>query len=419
MRVTAEGRNFLILSICTMSVPTPVIMHPKLAFLVTPEGMTLMRRVMDDRRDDLALASSDWMRALPVWQRTALLEQRGLRIRGLRKQTRAAEMLFTPLGLQQMTTDEIARYKASRLPDGIRTIADLCCGPGGDSLPLPSDIRVFGVDRDSEALRAYRHNLSVHRPTCSPDAVLADVTRFEARPGTLDGIFLDPARRAIEDTHRDRDFDTEPEPGWAALTALARKFGNAVLKLGPGTRLPEELAEEECEYIGLRDECLELSVRTGSFGRPGWVRAVELPSGAVVEATVADREDSFGNVQEPGAWFYEPVKSVVRSHLFGIVAARHGLWQLDARTAYLSGSEAVDSPLLKRYRVVKILPVDERVLRAELAAEDIGTVEIKKRGLDIVPEEWRKKLKPKGAHATTLVFTRIEGKPAVLRVEKQ
>jgi hypothetical protein len=183
--------------------------------------------------------------------------------------------------------------------------------------------------------------------------------------------------------------------------------------------LPEELAEEECEYIGLRDECLELTVRTGDFGRRGWIRAVELPVGEVVEATLADREDSFGNVQEPGAWFYEPVKSVVRSHLFGIVAARHGLWQLDARTAYLAGSEPVDSPLLKRYRVVKILPVDERALRAELVSAEVGTLEIKKRGLDIVPEEWRKKLKPKGPNATTLVFTRLQGKPAVMRVERE
>lgn len=395
-------------------------MLPKLAYLSTPEGAACLARVMDDPRDDLSLAAAPWLRALPAWQRTALLEQRGLRLRGLRKQRRAAGMLFTPLGLQQMTTDEIARYKAARLPHGVRAIADLCCGPGGDSLPLPPHITVFGVDRDAEALRAYRHNVALHRPSGgSAMAVLADVTRFEARTGTLDGIFLDPARRTLADTHRDRDFDTEPEPGWDALTALTRKFRNAVLKLGPGTRLPEDLAEEECEYIGLRDECLELTVRTGAFGRRGWVRAVELPAGAVVEATWADREDSFGNVQEPGAWFYEPVKSVVRAHLFGIVAAQHGLWQLDARTAYLGGDEAVESPLLKRYRVLKLLPVDERALRAELAADDVGTLEIKKRGLDIVPEQWRKKLKPKGPNATTLVFTRLQGKPAVLRVERQ
>lgn len=412
MRATAPGRNFLILSICTMSVPTPVIIPAKLTYLTSPEGGSLLRRVMEDAREDLALASADWMRSLAVWQRTALLEQRALRGRALRKQSRAAEMLFTPLGLQQMTTEALAVYKAGRMPEGVRVIADLCCGPGGDSLQLAPEIGVLGVDRDPETLRAYAHNVGLFRPAL---AVRADVTRFEAR---VDGIFLDPARRTLAESRLERDFDTEPEPGWEALSALVRRFGNTVLKLGPGARIPEELAEGELEYLGLRDECLELSVRTGAFGRHGWVRAVELPSGNFVEALACDLDGSFGTVSEPGAWFYEPVKSVVRAHLFGILAQRHGLWQLDARTAYLSGQERIESPLLKRYRVIKELPVDESVLRAEIAAGEVGILEIKKRGLDIRPEDWRKRLKPRGPNSATLVFTRLRNKPAVLWVER-
>lgn len=370
---------------------------------------------MDDARDDLALAASPWLRGAAPWQRTAVLEQRALRARARRKQSRAADMLFTSIGLQQMTAEALALYKATRLPGGVRAIADLCCGPGGDSLPLDPAVAVLGVDRDAETLRAYAHNVSLFRPGGASLAVRADVTRFEAR---VDGVFVDPARRALADRGAARDFDEEPEPGWEALAALVRRFGNAVLKLGPGTRLPEELAEGEHEYLGLNDECLELTVRTGAFGRPGWVRAVELPSAAFVEAPRADLEDSFGRVDEPGAWFYEPVKCVVRAHLFGVLAERHGLWQLDGRTAYLSGAARVESPLLKRYRVIRALPVDERALRAELAAGEIGTVEIKKRGLDASPEEWRRRLKPRGPNATTLVFTRLQGKPAVLRVER-
>jgi hypothetical protein len=178
------------------------------------------------------------------------------------------------------------------------------------------------------------------------------------------------------------------------------------------------LAEGEREYLGLRDECLELSLRTGAFGRPGWVRAVELPSGAAVEARACDLEDSFGEVADPGAWFYEPVKCVVRAHLFGVLAERHGLWRIDARTAYLAGDARVESPLLKRYRVIRELPVDEAALRAEIAAHEIGILEIKKRGLDIRPEDWRKRLKPRGPNTATLVFTRLRNRPVVLRVER-
>jgi hypothetical protein len=376
---------------------------------------------MDDGRDDLARGSAAWMREVAAWQRAALLEQRALRERGLQRQPRAAEMLFTAAGLQQMTADALAAHKAARLPQGLAAIADLCCGVGGDSFRVPPEVAVVGVDRDTETLRAYRHNTALFRKT---SAVRADVTRFEAR---VDGVFIDPARRALESgalrigkggRGAGRDFDEEPEPGWSAMGEIVRRFGNAVLKLGPGARVPEELLEGECEYLGLRDECLELTVRTGAFGRPGWVRATELPSGAFVEARLTDIEDSFGEIAQPGEWFYEPVKCVVRAHLFGVLAERHGLWRLDARTAYLSGNARIDSPLLKRYRVVKILPPDEKALRAELAVAEIGILEIKKRGMDISPEEWRKRLKPKGPNSGTLVFTRLENKPTVLRVER-
>ena len=244
----------------------------------------------------------------------------------------------------------------------------------------------------------------------------ADVTRFEAK---VDGILLDPARRSLASLAGKRDFDADPEPGWESIFQLIQKFHNAAIKLGPGMRLPDALLEAEQEYIGLNDECLELTVRTGSFGRPGWVRAVELPEQAVIEARAIDLPDSFGRVEEPGRYFYEPVKCVIRSHLFGVLAQREGLWQLDGRLAYLSGDKKVESPSLKRYRVVKVLPCDDAVLRRELDAADVGILEIKKRGLDIEPEAWRKKLKPKGSQSATLVFTRLMGKASVLWVNPE
>jgi hypothetical protein len=365
---------------------------------------------MADPGEDLALASAPWMRELATEERIALLEQRALRLKAARKHSGASGMLFTLLGMQQMTSEPLARYKAQRLPSGVRAVADLCCGLGGDSLHLPDTLTVMGVDISRETLYAYRHNTALFREAY---AVQADVTRFQAH---VDGIFLDPARRALTSLSDKRDFDAEPEPGWEAMLELVRRFRNAAIKLGPGVRLPEAFEEEEREYLGLRDECLEVTVRTGSFGRAGWVRAVELPQETALESLACDIPDSFGHVEGPGPYFYEPVKCVVRAHLFGVLAQREGLWQLDGRLAYLSGSTRVETPLLKRYRLVKILPCDEAVLREELTAEEVGILEIKKRGMDIRPEEWRKRLKPRGKNSATLVFTRLEGKPSVLWV---
>ncbi|MEL0319580.1 MAG: hypothetical protein VXA46_02480 [Aquiluna sp.] len=44
-----------------------------------------------------------------------------------------------------------------------------------------------------------------------------------------------------------------------------------------------------------------------------------------------------------------------------------------------------------------------------MAKLDIGRVEIKKRGVDIDPEVFRKKLKLKGSGAATLIATKVGG----------
>jgi hypothetical protein len=217
--------------------------------------------------------------------------------------------------------------------------------------------------------------------------------------------YLDPARRmAGKGDHWD---EGDLSPGWSVMEALVSRYRNMAIKLGPGSAPPSFLEEHEWEYLGLNDECLELTVWTGAAGRPGLVKATELPEGASVEAWRADLADTFGRVEPIGAWLFEPVKSVVRAHLFGVLAARHNLWQIDPRIAYLSGSGPVASPLLKSYRVLRELPFDLKAIREFLRKEEVGRLEIKKRGVGIVPEEVRAGLKLSGPNEGTLFFTKV------------
>ncbi len=384
----------------------------KLAFLLQPASQGLLRTLCADSRDDLSLSSSPELRSLAAPLRFALLEQRKLRTKALRKCPQAGEMLFTALGLEQLTHWELSRYKASRLPQEIRSVADLCCGLGGDSLYLPNKISVIGVDRSSAALLAYRHNVGRRRQGWP---VLADVV---ASPVKADMAFLDPSRRALGKSNRWQDQDLSP--GWEAMEKLIARYGNLAIKLGPGIALPTFLEEYEIEYLGLRDECLEALVWTGQLGRPGRVRAVELPEGISLEADRLDLPDSFGAVASPGNYLFEPVKAVVRSHLFGVLAASLGLWQIDSQIAYLSGTGPVDSPLLKAYRIIKELPFDFKVLREFLRKEEVGRLEVKKRGVNLIPEEFRAGLNLEGPNQGTLIFTKSMDKKTVFwtRAEK-
>jgi hypothetical protein len=376
-----------------------VELQAKIAFLLQPSSQALLQALCADPRDDLSLSASPALRGLPVQQRAALLEQRKLRAKALRKRPEAPGMIFTPLGLEQMTHHELAAYKASRLPGSLASLADLCCGLGGDSLPVPPRVRVVGLDRSRGTLLAYRHNVSLLRPAAAVEADVASPTlRAEA-------ACIDPARRAAGRSGRWQDEDLSP--GWAELEKLIARYGNMWVKLGPGISFPDFLEPYEWEYLGLRDECLEAVVWTGALGRPGMVRAVELPGGAFVEALRADVPDSFGDPAAPGGFLFEPVKSVVRAHLFGVLASRHGLWPIDARIAYLSGDKPVRDPLLKSYRIERELPFDPKAIKEFLRKEDVGRLEIKKRGVNLIPEEFRAGLRLAGPNSGTLFFTRV------------
>ncbi|HKP96322.1 MAG TPA: hypothetical protein VJ385_11255 [Fibrobacteria bacterium] len=377
----------------------------KIAFLSEPGSRELLKAICADPRDDLALSGSPWMRSLPAPRRIALLEQRKLRHKAARKCPLAMDMLFTPLGLEQLTHSELSAYKASRLPADVRKVADLCCGLGGDSLYLPERVDVVGVDLSLAALRAYRHNVSLRRRS---QAVLADVS---AGPVRADVALLDPARRGAG--RSDRWQDQDMSPGWDAMERLIPRFQGMAIKLGPGIAFPEFLESYEWEYLGLRDECLEAVVWTGRLGRPGLVRAVELPGGTSIEALRADLQDTFGASGPPGEYLYEPVKAVVRAHLFGVLAARLGLWQIDPRIAYLSGTGLVRHPLLKAYRIERELPFDNKAIKEFLRKEEVGRLEIKKRGVNLIPEEFRAGLRLSGANQGTLIFTKAMDRKTV------
>jgi hypothetical protein len=374
----------------------------KLSFLLQPSSLDLLRSICADPRDDLALSGSASLRALPMSGRIAMLEQRKLRLKAARKCPMAMEMLFTPLGLEQLTHAELASYKASRLPEGVRSVADLCCGLGGDSMYLPDRIRVAGLDLSPATLLAYRHNVSLRR--AGPAAGLAVKGDVSLSPLRADVALLDPARRAKG--RSDRWQDQDMSPGWDVMEKLIARYPAMAIKLGPGIAFPEFMESHEWEYLGLRDECLEAVVWTGELGRPGWVRAVELPNGAVIEALRADLPDTFGETGEPGGFLYEPVKSVVRSHLFGVLASRLRLWQIDPRIAYLSGNELIRDPLLKAYRIIRELPYDNKAIKEFLRKEEVGRLEIKKRGVNLIPEEFRAGLRLAGPNQGTLIFTK-------------
>ena len=165
-------------------------------------------------------------------------------------------------------------------------------------------------------------------------------------------------------------------------------------------------------------EVVEVSVWFGVLARPSVRRSALLLGGAGRPSSAAgDSEDA--EVGPLGEYVYEPDGAVIRARLIGEVARHIGASMLSDRIAYLTSDSAADTPFATRFRVVETLPWDERQLAKALSARGIGTLEIKKRGVDVDPARLRTKLSLKGAESATLILTRVAGRHTALLVERE
>lgn len=102
-------------------------------WLMSVEAAEILQQTQEafaERVNAVRIAKSLRSRTTPA-RAAMVMEQAQLRIRGRQKFGLADQMFFTRRGLEQSTGQDIASYKATRF-DGIESVADLCCGIGGD-----------------------------------------------------------------------------------------------------------------------------------------------------------------------------------------------------------------------------------------------------------------------------------------------
>jgi hypothetical protein len=134
-------------------------------------------------------------------------------------------------------------------------------------------------------------------------------------------------------------------------------------------------------------------------------------------ATLTDEDDPGAGVGPVAEFLYEPDGAVIRAGLVTAVAAGVDGHLLDRKIAYVTSGEEYRTPFARTFRVVEPLPYREKRLGAALRARGIGTLTIKKRGVDVSPEGLRTRLALRGDEAATIVLTRAGGEGIALLVE--
>ncbi|WP_420035146.1 THUMP-like domain-containing protein [Streptomyces sp. cg28] len=379
------------------------------AALLTDEGRALLDALRDhDPAQELALATR-LRREHPADLVSAALAQARLRQRAAAKfgASDAARMYFTANGVEQATRTSVATYRAESFKElGVRSVADLCCGIGGDAIALArAGISVLAVDRDPLTCAVARANAEALGLGELIEVREADVTEVDTAP--YDAVFVDPARRG----GRGRIFDPEaysPPLSWAVAAAL--KAPRAALKIAPG--IPHEAIPEaaDAEWISDGGDVKEAVLWFGT--EPGRMRATLLPGPrALTGRGLPDPE-----VRPVGRYLYEPDGAVIRAHLVAEVAEQVGGGLLDETIAYVTADEPRPTPYAATYEITDQLPFNVKKLKALLRERGVGVLTVKKRGSAVEPEELRRKVMPKpyGKASATVFLTRVAGAPTML-----
>lgn len=280
--------------------------------------------------------------------------------------------------VQQATPLPVARERARRI--GERLVHDVTCSIGTEGLYAQGPW--LGSDLDGGRLEMARLNLD------DPWLVRADALTPVSRGAV---IVADPARRSGGRRIRDT---IPPLPdlidAWAGH--------EMAIKCAPGIDYSEwdGLVSVSSVAGGVKETCLYTGGLAGRERRE-----------AVIHGTFLDRitdlEPDDVGAGEPGRYLIDPDGAIVRAGLVRHFARREGLWMLDERIAYLTGDSIPAG--YSGFEILEQVPLKR--LRAALKPYGPGSLEILVRGVDVDPDQLRKKLAPKGSRPMAVVVTRI------------
>ncbi len=278
------------------------------------------------------------------------------------------ELVADVEGVEQATSAIVARHKARRFRD-LGSIADLCCGIGGDSMALAEGCELLAVDLNP--IRAWMAGINAR---CA--SVCRDVAQFDH---DVDAIHIDPARRSAgRRLMRWHDY----QPGPEVIRDLLDRYPDAAVKLGPGIDLASlpVATGDELEFISDDGQLVQCVWWRGRLAQnPSCRTASLLPHDVSLSGPPEDPPPGNGPLE-----FVHIVDAAAeRGKLLARLADQHGLKEVHPGVGWLTSAHDVRSKWWRSFRVVEKLPWRQSRVRHALRLLGAGRVTIRPRGVDV------------------------------------
>ncbi len=309
-----------------------------------------------------------------------------------------AGCLATDRGLQQATDHWIANYKSSRFPMG-SVIYDICCGVGGDAMALAARGTLFGIDQDPAMCLLAAHN--VKKAGHDQATFVSNAAETLELPQNA-WVHLDPDRRS------DRGRASAPDncsPAIAAIDRLLCGAAGAAIKLAPAAEVPDHWLNNRCEreWISRGGVCRQQVVWFQPQIESRMISATRVLATGQVSTLQCREDDDYSSavdsVVEPAEWLFDwdpAVRASGLSEYLGAALSAHSLGGPAGffTSAELPSGEASWKHLFAAFRVLWHGPLDEKQIRRKVQSLQATALEIKVRGVDVSPENLRKRLLP-------------------------
>ena len=348
----------------------------------------------------------------------------------------ATDDLFYPphLNMEQCSSEQTARYKASLLKGGQRYV-DLTGGFGVDFYWMSQGFRErIYVERDEALCAIAEHNFRLLGLDCSVRC--CDTVTYLAEMEHADVVYLDPARR---DEHGARTFGiADCTPNLLELLPLLRtKADTIVVKLSPmldwskaiddiqsssSTNCHLQTFVSEVHIVSVDNECKDLLLILKNEQRDN-LRLVCVNNASVFEIVRTARTASPNRTDyesEPHGlktasrdavanhYLYEPNASVMKAGCFEALEERFPVSQVSPNSHLFLSNEEVSGFPGRGFRILAVTSMNKKELRSALAT--VSQANIAVRNFPLSAQQLRQRLKIKdGGDLFIFATTTAEG----------
>lgn len=319
-------------------------------------------------------------------------------------------VIYPPhLNMEQCSSEQTARYKASLITSKGDTYVDLTGGFGVDFYWMSQGFKHrYYIEQNAELCAIAEHNFQVLGLACS--VCCCDTATFLADMPHADIVFLDPARR---NEHGGRTYDIRDcTPNvLELLPLLLEKANKIILKLSPMFDWRKAVSDlkyvSEVHIVSVANECKELLLvlHQQRVDSPS-ITCVNDDTVFKVFSTLENEVFSPGKQCFPSGktivslpenddlrYLYEPNASIMKAGCFAEIEQQYPARQLSTNShLFLSSVEIKDFPG-RRFQIQSVSSMNKQELKSSLS--EIKQANIAVRNFPLSVEQLRKKLRLK------------------------